>query len=331
MTEKGIFIPSSTKFNCLSCVHFLFSRTDADIYQIKQRIVDGDYGFVKDPKEDKWKTQPTFEGFLRKKTFQADAAYALNFFVRNPDWKKTKEKFRTQNGCTDLLYVTAARYLLVTHILYKLSGYKLVPCATTVGEKIVNPDSGVCYPAPPYGSATCTSDYDVGLVGKNSGYLTETFNKYFQRKFKKPSENVFDTNVYAFTLEFAMPFHFDKLPAYFAEKVVQNEQTINFKMQELASAYFKVFKYNQIFFRKLKTAAEDAMDPITASKSKTELQKWLRAFSAMDAKVKMRTEYYNSGEKLREDHNAEYQRRVKEISEKGGYKPYLLGICAQYF
>ena len=223
----------------------------------------------------------------------------------------------------------------MTHILYERSGFKLVPCATTVDEKIVNPDSGVCYPAPPYGSATCTSDYDVGLVGKNSGYLTETFNKYFKDEFGKPSELVFDTNVYAFTLEFAMPFNFDKLPAYFAEEVVQNEQTINFKMQEVASAYFKVFKYNPNFFNILKTAAEEAMDPTAASKSKTELNKWLGTFSTMDAGVGMRIEDFHNfpdpGKQLRVAHNAEYQRRVKEMSEKGGYKPGLLGICARYF
>ena len=223
----------------------------------------------------------------------------------------------------------------MTDILYKLSDNKLVPCATTVDSKIVNPDSGVCYPAPPYGSATCTSDYDVGLVGKNSGYLTEAFNEYFQKKFKKPSELVFDTNVYAFTLEFAMPFNFDKLPPYFAEEVVQNEQTIHFKMQELASAYFKVFKYNPDFFNILKTAAEEAMDPTAASKSKTELNKWLGTFSTMDAGVGMRIEDFHNfpdpGKQLRVAHNAEYQRRVKEMSEKGGYKPGLLGICARYF
>lgn len=303
--------------------------TLANINGIKERIDNGGYGFVKHPKEDKWKTQPTFQGFLGKQPFQSDAAYALDFFVQNPDWETTKTKFRTKDSCTDLLYVTAARYLLVTDILYKLSDNKLVPCATTVDSKIVNPDSGVCYPAPPYGSATCTSDYDVGLVGKNSGYLTEAFNEYFQKKFKKPSELVFDTNVYAFTLEFAMPFNFDKLPPYFAEEVVQNEQTINFKMQELASAYFKVFKYNLDFFNILKTAANETMDPTAASKSKTELNKWLGTFSTMNATVQMRIEDYVSGQEMREAHNAEYQRRVKEMSEKGGYKPNLLGNLAK--
>lgn len=302
--------------------------TYVDINGIKERIINGGYGFVKNLEGDKWKKQPTFEGFLGQENFRSDAEYAQEFFQQYRDWAETKAKF----GCTDLLYVTAARYLLVTHLLYKLSGYRLVPCATTVDSKIVNPESEVCYPAP-YGSATCTSDYDVGLVGKKSGYLTEAFNEYFQQKFEKPSELVFDTNVYAFTLEFAMPFNFDKLPAYFAEEVVQNEQTINFKMQELASAYFKVFKYNPDFFNILKTAAEEAMDPTTASQSKTALNKWLGTFSTMDAEVSMRIEDFQNfpdpGKQLRVAHNAEYQRRVKEMSEKGGYKPGLLGNLAK--
>ena len=275
---------------------------------------------------------PTFKGFLGKEPFNTAAKCAEQFFSQNPYWETTKTNFRTQDSCVDLLYITAARYLFVTQILYEVSGKKLVPCATTVDKKLVNPDSGVCYPAPPYGSATCTSDYDVGLVGKNAGFITEKFNAYFQNTFKKPSELVFDTNVYAFTLEFAMPFNFDKLPPYFAEEVVKNEQTINFKMQELASAYFKVFKYNPDFFQTLKTAAEGAMDSTTASKSMTALNQWLGIFTAMNDKVGMSIEDFQNfpdpGKQLREAHNAEYQRLVKGMSEKGGYKPDLLGICA---
>ena len=51
----------------------------------------------------------------------------------------------------------------------------------------------VCHPAP-YGSATCLSDYDVGLVGPKSGELTGDFNDAFQEEFGKASEEVFDNN-----------------------------------------------------------------------------------------------------------------------------------------
>ncbi|XP_078361861.1 uncharacterized protein LOC144646191 [Oculina patagonica] len=306
---------------------------DPDIIWIDTNIVKK-YGFVKFPDKDVWKTQPTFEGVLGTPEFKTTSDYVKGIFDRNPDWETTKTKFsRKENGndiCTDLLYITAARYLLVTQVLYEQSSNKLIPCAKTAdGKQIVIPDSGVCFPAP-YGSATCTSDYDVGLVGKNSGIVTERFNAYFQGVggFDKPSELVFDTNVYAFTLEYAMPFYFDKLPVSFAENVVRNEQMYNFKMQELASAYFKVFKYNNGFFEALKTAAEGAMDPTTAPKAKTALNTWLGKFAAMNNVVKMRVEDFPSPARLRLSHNAEYQKRVKEMSEKGGYSADLLGKLA---
>ena len=120
----------------------------------------------------------------------------------------------------------------------------------------------MCFPLP-YGSATYKSDYDVGLIGVNSGTVTQRFNQYFQAAtpngFGKPSELVFDTNVYAFTLEFAMPAMFLKLPETFAAKVAKLETKVKYKMQELASAYYKMFKYNNTFFHALKTSAKNNM------------------------------------------------------------------------
>ena len=288
---------------------------------------------MKHSSEDKWETQPTFAGLLGTREFEKAAKATEKFFKENPNWENTKGTFSRIEGtkkiCTDLLYITAARYLLVTYILYEQSGFKLIPCARTVdNKKIVIPDSGVCYPAP-YGSATCTSDYDVGLVGKDAGFLTEKFNNYFQVAFGKPSELVFDTNVYAFTLEFAMPFYFDKLPPYFDDEVAKKEQTINSKMQELASAYYKVFKYNEGFFDTLKAGAEGAMDQAKAAQSKTALNTWLGTFSTMNANgIKMRVEdFQNSPEQLRLAHNTKYQELVKKMSQEGGYKPDLMGIC----
>ena len=294
---------------------------------------------MKHSTEDKWNTQPTFAGLLGTKEFKTAADRAKNFFTTYPIWEDTKMKFTRMEGtrkiCTDLLYITAARYLLVTYILYEQSGFKIIPCARTVdNKKIVIPDSGVCYPAP-YGSATCTSDYDVGLVGKNAGILTEKFNNYFQdvNGFGKPSELVFDTNVYAFTLEFAMPFYFDKLPPYFDDEVAKKEQTVNSKMQELASAYYKVFKYNEGFFNTLKAEAERAMDVTKAAESKTALNLWLGTFSTMNTKVvKMRIiDFQNSPEQLRLAHNKKYQELVKKMSQAGGYKPDLMGIDHRNF
>ena len=111
----------------------------------------------------------------------------------------------------------------------------------------------MCFPLP-YGSATYKSDYDVGLIGVNSGTVTQSFNQYFQAAapngFSKPSELVFDINVYAFTLEFAMPAMFLKIPNTFPDKVAKLETKVKYKMQELASAYYKMFKYNDNFFKR---------------------------------------------------------------------------------
>ena len=299
---------------------------EGDLKLMKTKIVDK-YKFVKDAKRDIWTYQPDFKGHLGTPEFVAAADWVKKFFVRNNDWESTKRNpdFRTAQSCINLLYITAARYLFVTHVLYVQSGGKLQPCVSTPDKKITIPDSGVCYPAP-YGSATCTSDYDVGLVGKDAGFLTEKFNQYFQgaQGFGKPSELVFDTNVYAFTLEYAMPFLFVKLPGTFATGVEKNEQTINFKMQELASAYYKVFKYNENFFHTLVNEAKEAMTR-NATKSKTRLDAWLTIFQNMNAEVPMKPEgALKSPKAFRTAHNNEYQKLVKAMSV-AGYNKQLLG------
>ena len=73
--------------------------------------------------------------------------------------------------------------------------------------KYVVPDYS-CFPVP-YGSARSTSDYDVGLVGPKSGDLLANFNDKFEEMFGKSSEEVFDTNIYAYTLEYAIPSKFE--------------------------------------------------------------------------------------------------------------------------
>ncbi len=322
-------------------MYFLFLRFPAsnfpqndptdqeDLKWIKEKIVDF-YGFRKDPARDIWISQPDFKAALGKSDFTSAADRVKAFFDRNNDWEKTKTNsaFRTEASCTNLLYITAARYLLVTHILYVegiRSDKKLVPCARTGGKIVIPEKAGVCYPAP-YGSATCTSDYDVGLVGKDAGSLTEKFNAYFQgaRGFGKPSELVFDTNVYAFTLEYAMPFLFAGLPDPFVKSVEKNEQTIDFRMQELASAYYKVFKYNENFFNTMVTGAKKAM---TATKSKAQLEVWLGTFNTLRAQVPFRLGggSLKTLDAFRTAHNNKYQDLVKTMSAGGGYKSSFLG------
>jgi len=280
---------------------------------------------VKHQEKDLWIRQPNFKGDLTTDEFAIAAVRVKRFFDRNNDWEATKKnrQFRTERECTKLLYITAARYLFVTYILYVQSGKKLVPCSRSrPNNNIVIPPSGVCYPEP-YGTASCTSDYDVGLVRKDAGSLTQKFNLYFEstRGFKKSSELVFDTNVYAFRLEFAMPFLFEGFPdSTFATRVAQLENTLDYKMQELASAYYKVFKYNEEFFTTMVEGAKTAMKE-TAPISKGKLEKWLKLFSGLNLEVAMQP----WRGRTRRDHNKLYQAHVKEMSTKGGYKPDSLG------
>jgi len=275
---------------------------------------------------DAWTKQPDFKEDLGTDEFVSAANRVKSFFDKHSDWDTTKNSpaFRSKDSCLKLLYITAARYLLVTYVLYNVSDEKVVPCERNEDNDIEIPDS-VCYPKP-YGGASCTSDYDVGLVGKDAGYVTEKFNNYFQSAagFEKPSEMVFDTNVYALTLEYAMSFLFAGLPTGFSSGVEYNEQTSYYKMQELASAYYKVFKYNENFFQQMETGAKMAMK--NADKSKAELTLWLDTFKEMNAKAPMTLGGpLKSEEELRTVHNKEYAKYVKGMSERGGYNPAFLG------
>ena len=127
------------------------------------------YGFVKDPKIDLWITQPNFEGDLGDDGLISAAERVKQFFYRNNNWETTKNnpKFRTKLSCTNLLYITAARYLLVTHILYVQSGKNLIPCSTTSDKKTAIPDSGVCFlnPYGPLAHRIMTSDSLERMLG----------------------------------------------------------------------------------------------------------------------------------------------------------------------
>lgn len=178
-----------------------------------------------------WEKQPTLAGLLDDPVFLLAAKFAEHFFMVNSDWAITVDKWKTEEGGKYLLFITAARYIYVTFLLFQESrpqdekgNYqkggegRLIPCETVVREtvKVGGKDIDIilykipeysCYP-PPYGSATPTSDYDVGLVGPKSGELLANFNGKFEGMFKKSSEEVFDTNIYAYTLEYVIPSKF---------------------------------------------------------------------------------------------------------------------------
>ena len=314
-----------------SCYHrFEDVLLDDDVEWINQTVIP--YGFVKDLNKNEWKQQSNFEGYLGTPNFVAAANEAEKFFLYNNNHAWPWDNLLRNRSPTNLLYITAARYLLVIHILWLTSDRKLIPCKETRDKYTNNiqnyeiPKSGVCFPVP-YGSATYKSDYDVGLVGKDSGTVTKNFNDYFQqvgdKRFGKPSELVFDTNVYAFTLEFTMPSMFLKLPNAFPYAVAKLEQTVNYRMQELASAYYKVFKYNENFFRTMKDAARNAMEG-RAPQSKIKLEEWLNTFSVLNGKVALGIGRRTLHE-FRLAHNNQYQAHVVSMSTDGGYQPKLIG------
>ena len=280
-----------------------------------------------------WTEQPSFEGHLRTKNFKTAAEKAQKFFLKfnknsgKSPWELLQEVTKNQNY--KLLKITAARYLLVTHILWLVSGKKLTACKekrdnyTGIPQSWKIPEGGVCFPKP-YGSATYKSDYDVGLIGKDSGTVTQEFNKYFQEKFSLPSELVFDTNVYAFTLEFAMPSMFHKLPSPFTSVIGTFEKMRKYRMQELASAYYKVFKYNEDYFREMK---DGAIKEIKDEKTKGELIGWLTEFANMNKQVDLRQTKKQSLAEFRSAHNEEYQEYLQSMSQgnTGGYRIKSIG------
>ena len=274
-----------------------------------------EYNFEANEYEDEWISQPDFRHVLGTHSFASKAAQVQTFFEAFNDWDDTKRMFYK----TGLLMITAARYLLVTNILYTESKGRLSPCAKSQEGNYLIPENGVCYPAP-YGSTSYKSDYDVGLIGIHSGFLTESFNDYFQTNFKKPSEFVFDTNVYAFTLEFAMPSMFTYLPLHFQPQVTNDEKTDNFKIQELVSAYFKVFKYNENFFEDLmaKARVTISVDP----QKKLLMDKWINKYDQIEMSL---ASFNNNPQELRKVHNKKYGEIVKSMSQKGPYQPKFLG------
>ena len=278
------------------------------------------YGFEKHFNAVMWTEQPSFKDELGTNKFITAAEKAEQFFLKfnknrgiSP-WELLQKVTKNQNY--KLLKITAARYLLVTHILWLVSGKKLTACKekrnsyTDIPQSWEIPEGGVCFPKP-YGSATYKSDYDVGLIGKDSGTVTQKFNEYFEENFKIPSEFVFDTNVYAYTLEFAMPKMFPNLPRSFISDLHNLEQMGRYKMQELASAYYKVFKYNEGSFKVMK---KGAIDEIKDEKAKILLRYWLKEFEKMNTQLDLR-QMDTKLVDFRLAHNKKYQEYLQSISQ----------------
>ena len=186
----------------------------------------------------------------------------------NMDEKANKEK------CRKMLLVIAARQLYVTYELV-IAARQLYPtyvkekgadcndfhlCKKTVEGKIIIPKCA-CYPKNE-GSARCTSDYDVGLIGPHAGKMVPIYNKHYQTTFGMTPERLFDNNLYAYDLEFAAPEIF-MLPSEVKEeldkkndkiKANKEKQKEGKKVEEVKkSGQMMYFEYLQEIKEKTKT------------------------------------------------------------------------------
>lgn len=189
-----------------------------DYYCFKQRT-SGTAGI-------EWEEQPTFVGLIGTPHFNLAADFAKIFFLKNNNWQETIRKWESTDT-EYLLFITAVRYILVISSLYDKSkprdaGGNQIANAIGRFETCETEPAGIkneegkplfnvkipsysCYPAP-YGSATPTSDFDLGLIGPKSGELLANFNTWFLKEFnEKSSEEVCDSNIYSYTMEYTMP------------------------------------------------------------------------------------------------------------------------------
>ena len=141
------------------------------------------------------------------------------FFTKSGSWKNLVNdeffKYVRPNSefvvCKNLLYVVAARYAYYTNKLSQLTEYRLTLCKKDSKGRYYLPDS-VCYPENA-GSLTCTSDADVGLIGKEAGAAVDNYNKAIaklmcstgSKKVSCDSETMMDNNMFAYSLELATP------------------------------------------------------------------------------------------------------------------------------
>ena len=260
--------------------------------------------------------------------FKAAANRAKQFFKCNNHHDSPWKNFLQTRSPTNLLYITAARYLLVTYTLYEASNGKLIPCKETRKKDDNILLNYTRFLVPEYVFLDLVAAAHTNLT-TTSGSLEKILEPsqsalmcFFQCEFGKPSELVFDTNVYAFTLEFAMPSMFLKLPNAFPHAVAKLEQTVNYRMQELASAYYKVFfKYAKLSFEYMTKGAMQRMQQT----AKQKLEDWLKTFSVMNDLIPMKIGKNQNLEDFRQVHNNHYQALVGFMSQNGGYEKHFIG------
>ena len=97
--------------------------------------------------------------------------------------------------------------------------------------------------------ATIVLRMTVVTVFENSVFR---YNEYIKKKFEMSAEDLFDNNMYAFSIEMAMPELFDAAEgkkddyAKIKTKLEAMDEDIHYQMQDLAFSYYKVYMYGYL-------------------------------------------------------------------------------------
>ena len=126
-----------------------------------------------------------FEAFSPlKKEFGLYAKVIEIFFTKVGEWKRLLKDNNMKDSkgklvlvCKNLLYTVGARYAYTTFLLWHVSdGTTVRLCKADGSDRIFRPDSS-CYPVPA-GNHACTSESEIGLIGKDAPIIVQKFNKY---------------------------------------------------------------------------------------------------------------------------------------------------------
>ena len=254
------------------------------------------------------------------------------FFIRNNNWPRLLAnpmlRNPTSGECSNLLYVVAARYLYVVHVLRLLSDdFEFNPCKQKGQLKIMHetPYHGVCYIPP--AAMTCTSEYEVKLLGGRSGTLTGLFNQFFREPlgkdrlvpgFGKTPEKIFGVNVIAFKLEYALPNIFPRRiwPDWFKNEIKNMNKDIKYQILEIVVAIYKMRKSNEMYFNDL---ISDQVELRAKPNWAKIFHGWTVQLNLFNKKIKgfMESPHYSKDLSFRRRHNIAYELVLGTIESSG--------------
>ncbi|XP_028399825.1 uncharacterized protein LOC114523163 [Dendronephthya gigantea] len=250
------------KPECTSMAKSLSLNNNRKDIEFFKKCISEVYCYKKASSGDKWISLPNYEAQFT--SYFTDAAKRVErFFVRNNDWNMLLElkTLRQEGSCPHLLHIIAARYHYVVYVLNILfSDRKFGPCKyDPVSKTLENPTEHECFVVPLH-PITCTSDFDIALMGTRSGSLAARFNQFFLEPlgadkfvpgFGKSSEEVFGANIFAFTLEYALPDVVRNMPPPQTQTLTKLRDKNNFKLEEIVTAIRKMRNYLPKYYNDL--------------------------------------------------------------------------------